>query len=153
MIPNIIIDGQPVKCKKNEFGSFEVDYQTDKEEVELDISRELELKAKLWWLYALISFFVSLFGIFEPFYDRKCITLDCLYKIKLKDINEIKVKFNTLSSQGRAVEIETENQYEELKNEYHVDKIAKRRWIALLVIKIIIWIGLGILVGYFISKI
>ncbi len=119
----------------------------------MDISRELELKAKLWWLYALISFFVSLFGIFEPFYDRKCITLDCLYKIKLKDINEIKVKFNTLSSQGRAVEIETENQYEELKNEYHVDKIAKRRWIALLVIKIVIWIGLGILVGYFISKI
>ena len=72
VIPNIYVDGQVIKCKKNDFGSYEAALQTEKDEIQISFSRELELKGRLWWLYALISFIVSVFGIFEPPYDRKC---------------------------------------------------------------------------------
>ncbi len=151
-VPNIYVDNKYVKCKINEFGSYEANIQTEKDEIEIAFTRELELKSKLWWLYALISFIVSIFGIFEPPYDRKCISIDCLFKIKLKEENNIKIKFNTMTTTGRAVEIETENNFEEIKNEYNIDKIAKRRWIILLVVKLVCWIALAILIGYEISR-
>lgn len=152
LIPNIFIDDQYVKCKKNEFGSYETDFQTEKDEIKIAFSRELELKSKLWWLYALISFIVSVFGIFNPPYDRKCISMDCSFIVKLKDVNNINIKFNSLSSSGRAVEVETETSFEEIKNEYTVDKIAKRRWIILFIARILAWIGIAILLGWLIAN-
>lgn len=152
LIPNIFIDDQYVKCKKNEFGSYETDFQTEKDEIKIAFSRELELKSKLWWLYAILSFILSVFGIFNPPYDRKCISMDCSFIIKLKDVNNINIKFNSLSSSGRAVEVETETSFEEIKNEYTVDKIAKRRWIILLIARILAWIGIAILLGWLIAN-
>lgn len=152
VIPNIFIDDQYVKCKKNEFGSYVTDFQTEKDEIKIAFSRELELKSKLWWLYAILSFIVSVFGIFNPPYDRKCISMDCSFIVKLKDVNNINIKFNSLSSSGRAVEVETETSFEEIKNEYTVDKIAKRRWIILLIARILAWIGIAILLGWLIAN-
>ena len=152
LIPNIFIDDQYVKCKKNEFGSYETDFQTEKDEIKIAFSRELELKSKLWWLYAILSFIVSVFGIFNPPYDRKCISMDCSFIVKLKDVNNINIKFNSLSSSGRAVEVATETSFEEIKNEYTVDKIAKRRWIILLIARILAWIGIAILLGWLIAN-
>ena len=152
LIPNIFIDDQYVKCKKNEFGSYETDFQTEKDEIKIAFSRELELKSKLWWLYAILSFIVSVFGIFNPPYDRKCISMDCSFIVKLKDVNNINIKFNSLSSSGRAVEVETETSFEEIKNEYTVDKIAKIRWIILLIARILAWIGIAILLGWLIAN-
>ncbi len=152
LIPNIFIDDQYVKCKKNEFGSYETDFQTEKDEIKIAFSRELELKSKLWWLYAILSFIVSVFGIFNPPYDRKCISMDCSFIVKLKDVNNINIKFNSLSSSGKAVEVETETSFEEIKNEYTVDKIAKRRWIILLIARILAWIGIAILLGWLIAN-
>ena len=152
LIPNIFIDDQYIKCKKNEFGSYETDFQTEKDEIKIAFSRELELKSKLWWLYAILSFIVSVFGIFNPPYDRKCISMDCSFIVKLKDVNNINIKFNSLSSSGKAVEVETETSFEEIKNEYTVDKIAKRRWIILLIARILAWIGIAILLGWLIAN-
>ena len=152
LIPNIFIDDKYIKCKKNEFGSYETDFQTEKDEIKIAFSRELELKSKLWWLYAILSFIVSVFGIFNPPYDRKCISMDCSFIVKLKDVNNINIKFNSLSSSGRAVEVETETSFEEIKNEYTVDKIAKRRWIILLIARILAWIGIAILLGWLIAN-
>ena len=152
IIPNIFVDGKNVKCKKNQFGSYEAQVQTENDEIELAFSRQLELKGKLWWLYALLSFIISVFGLFEPLYDRRCISTDCLFKIKLNGDEEIKVKFNTFSSSGKAVELETKNDVEEIKNSYEVDKVAKKRWIALLVVKVVVWVALAVVAGYFISK-
>ncbi len=152
LIPNISIDDQYVKCKKNDFGSYEATVETEKEEIKLAFTRDLELKAKLWWLYAIISFIVSIFGILDPPYDRKCISMNCLFNIKLNQENNITIRFNTLTSNGKAVELETENSFEEINNEYKIDKTAKKRWIALLVIKIVCWIGMAIFAGWLIAN-
>ena len=154
VIPNIYVDGQVIKCKKNDFGSYEVALQTEKDEIQISFSRELELKGRLWWLYALISFIVSVFGIFEPPYDRKCITMNCAFSVKLgdADANLIMVRFNTMTKKGRAVEIDTQNEYEEISNAYEVDKTAKRRWAVHIVFKLIAWVAIAVIAGYLISK-
>ena len=150
--PVIKVDGQIIKAKKNEFNSYEADYNTDNDNVEISIERNLELNAKLWWLYVIISFIISIFGLFEPPYDKKCIVIDCKFNVKLNDTNEIKLKFNTMNSQGKAVEIETQNQVDEIKNEYYVDKKAKTKRNIITLIKILIWIVLIIGIIFFISE-
>ena len=147
--PIVKIDDSVIKGKKNEFGSYEASYETKKDEVEISISRNLELNSKLWWLYSLISFIVSIFGIFEPPYDRKNIVVDCKFVVKLNDINEIKIKFNSMAKQGKAVEIETQNEFNEIKNEYYVDKKAKTKWRILIILKLIIWVAIIIVGVYF----
>ena len=147
--PIVKIDDSVIKGKKNEFGSYEASYETEKDEVEISISRNLELNSKLWWLYSLISFIVSIFGIFEPPYDRKNIVVDCKFVVKLNDINEIKIKFNSMAKQGKAVEIETQNEFNEIKNEYYVDKKAKTKWRILIRLKLIIWVAIIIVGAYF----
>ncbi len=151
-IPSVQVDGQYIFFKKNEFGSYEAQIQTEKEEIEFILSRDLELKGKFWLLYAILSFIISIFGIFEPLYDRKCISLHCHFKMKLNQTNEIKIKFNSLQPSKKAVEIETQNECIEQTNEYQVDKLAKKRWIILLLIKLIVWLIIAILLGFFISK-
>ena len=99
--PIVKIDDNVINLKKNSFGSFDATYETDKNEIEITIFRNLELKSRLWWLYALFSFIISIFGIFEPFYDKKNIDVDCKFVVKLKESNEIKINFNTLSNQGK----------------------------------------------------
>ena len=150
--PVIKVDGQIIKAKKNEFNSYEADYNTDNDNVEISIERNLELNAKLWWLYVIISFIISIFVLFEPPYDKKCIVIDCKFNVKLNDTNEIKLKFNTMNSQGKAVEIETQNQVDEIKNEYYVDKKAKTKRNIITLIKILIWIVLIIGIIFFISE-
>ena len=152
IIPKIVVDERAVNLKKNEFGSYETTVKTEKQEVDIFLYRELELKSKLWWLYAIISFIVSIFGIFELPYDRKCIIIDCHFKVSLNEANEIKFKLNSLSPQGKAVNIETNCDYSEITNELKIDKNAKLRCRILLIIKIIVWIGIAITFGYLISK-
>ena len=72
--------------------------------------------------------------------------------MKLNQTNEIKIKFNSLQPSKKAVEIETQNECIEQTNEYQVDKLAKKRWIILLLIKLIVWLIIAILLGFFISK-
>lgn len=152
MIPNFKIDNEIIKFNKNEFDSYETTYETDKEEIELTVSRNLELASKFWWLYAFISFIVSVFGIFEPPYDKRNIVIDCKFKIKLNEFNEIKLTFNSLATNGKAVEINTLSEYSEIKNEFYVDKKLKIRWILLLVSKILIWIALIIVIVFLVKN-
>lgn len=150
--PIVMIDGQRVNYKKNEFEGYDLNYQTEKEEIEVEIYRYLELKGKLWWLYALISFIVSVFGIFEPPYDKKCIVIDCKYTFKLQEQNDIKIRFQTLKSEGKCVEVETNLEMQELKNSYYVDKDLKKRWAIILAFKIVCWVLILVLVIILISK-
>ena len=150
--PVVKINGEDTPLIKNQFGGYEVNYQTEDEEIEVEISRRFELKAKLWWLFMIISYIVSILGIFEPIYDKKSIDIIGKYKFKLNENNEIKFRFNPLAKQGKAIELESQCKLLELENRYQVDKKVKTRKTVYLIIKILVWIAVAVLVGYFISR-
>lgn len=146
-----LVDGQMIKLKKNQFGAYEGEFETEKENVAVEVFRSLELLGKLWWLYSLITFIVSVLGIFEPWYDRKCIALECKYVVSLKETSEIKINLKPLSKEGKAVDVESDSEVMEVNNVFYIDKKAKLRWRLMLAFKIIIWIVAIILAIYFIA--
>lgn len=137
MRPIVCIDGEVIALKKNQFESLETDIQTDEEEFTLAITRDHELGRSFWWLYGILIFLLSFFGVFNPPYDRRCILFSVGYKIVADRSSGIGVIFHSLEKNGRVVELETDNNFEEIKNEYHVDKTLKLRWTALLILRVL----------------
>ncbi len=150
--PLLSVDGQYQKLKKNSYGSYQTNYSTEKDEIVVSVYRELELKSKLWWLYSFISFVISIFGIFEPWYDKKCISIKAQFKFKLNETNDIKLRYNPLKQQGRVLEIETQNEFEEIENEYFVDKQAKTRKRINTLFKVVVWIAIIIALIVYLRK-
>lgn len=46
--PIVKINGEDTPLTKNQFGGYELNYQTEDEEIEVEVSRRFELKAKLF---------------------------------------------------------------------------------------------------------
>ena len=140
--PVIFVDGKQLKVKKNQFGSLQATYTTDKDTIELSICKYLELSGKFWFLFAILFFIISIFGILNPFYDRKCIVIDSQHIIKLKEKNDVNIIFKNMVDQGQAVEIKTENEVEEIKNIYYVDKKVKKWWLILIITEVCVWVAI-----------
>ena len=68
--------------------------------------------------------------------------IDSQHIIKLKEKNDVNIIFKNMVDQGQAVEIKTENEVEEIKNIYYVDKKVKKRWIILIVTQVCVWVAL-----------
>lgn len=149
--PFCLVDGKQVKLVEDKFGGFDATVETENSQVEVEVSRVLEHSGKLWWLYSILSFIVSLFGIFEPRYDKKCVAINCKLKVNLNETCELKLKFNPFSS-SKACEIETQCEYIEISNEYYVDKTAKRRWRLSVVFKVIAWVAIIVAAVVLIAK-
>lgn len=150
--PYMMIDGQSVKYKKNQFGSYEINYQTEKEVVEMHIYKYLELQSKFWFLYALFTFIISLFGILEPLYDKRCIVVDCKFSLKLKEQNQMKLQFNNMIGDGKAVEVESDFEVTEIANKYYIDEKVKKRWKFLIAFKVLFWVALIIVTIVLLTK-
>lgn len=150
--PNVIIDNNPVKLKKNKYGSLDGNYQTENSEIELKVCRYLELSGKLWLLMSMVFFIISIFGIFNPPYDRKCIQIDYLCKIKLKETNDIKIKINTQNAGDKAIEVESDCEIEEITNSFQIDKVAKKRLVIVRIIEVALWVALVGVVIFLLAK-
>ncbi len=150
--PNVIIDNNPVKLKKNKYGSLDGNYQTENGEIELKVCRYLELSGKLWLLMSMVFFIISIFGIFNPPYDRKCIQIDYLCKIKLKETNDIKIKINTQNAGDKAIEVESDCEIEEITNAFQIDKVAKKRLVIVRIIEVALWVALVGVIIFLLAK-
>ena len=150
--PNVIIDNRPVKLKKNKYGSLDGNYQTENSEIELKVCRYLELSGKLWLLMSMVFFIISIFGIFNPPYDRKCIQIDYLCKIKLKETNDIKIKINTQNAGDKAIEVESDCEIEEITNTFQIDKVAKKRLVIVRIIEVAFWVALVGVIIFLLAK-
>ncbi|MBQ8844773.1 MAG: hypothetical protein IJ008_02010 [Clostridia bacterium] len=141
--PTICVDGKAVKFKKNKFGSIETKVATEKNSVEITIYKHLEIKSKLYILWYILYFFISIFGIFDVREDKKCIVYDCKFKVELNGTTSVDLTFNT-SKDEAALAVESEANVEEIKNVTYVDQEAKKRMKIILGIKIALWVALGI---------
>ena len=113
---SISIDGTPLKFKKNKFGSIEATHKTDKTKVELSVVKYLEINSKLWWLWQIIYFFLSVFGLFDVFKDKKCLVIEAKFNINLKEQTEIMLQLNRQRNDNKALSVKTTAEFEEIKN-------------------------------------
>ncbi|MGM9971746.1 MAG: hypothetical protein ACI35W_05000 [Anaeroplasmataceae bacterium] len=138
--PCIMINNEIVKYKKNEYNSYEINYQTGSDRVELYICNYLELQNKWWLITYLIFFIISIFGLFLPGYDKRCRCVSSKCILYLKEDSNMKISFNSFNENGNALVFDSDFQYEELSNIYYINKRIKRRTKLLSVLKVLIWI-------------
>lgn len=142
MNPLCAIDGNQIVLKKNKYGINEGTFQTDKSEVQIAIYRYLELSSKFWWLVSIVFFLISIFGICNPPYDRKCIQIEYVANIKLNENTEYKFVVSSRQAGERAITCEGNGEIEEIENKVVIDKRVKRRLSIVRLFTFIAWIGL-----------
>ena len=101
---------------------------------------------------SMVFFIISIFGIFNPPYDRKCIQIDYLCKIKLKETNDIKIKINTQNAGDKAIEVESDCEIEEITNSFQIDKVAKKRLVIVRIIEVALWVALVGVIIFLLAK-
>ncbi|MGM9970319.1 MAG: hypothetical protein ACI35S_07995 [Anaeroplasma sp.] len=145
----IMINEEEVKFNKRK-DYYEIEYETEKEYIDLSIQRYLEINGKHWLIMAIIFFIISIFGIFCPSYDKKCLRIDFKYKIYLKEQNSIDIIFDKMIK--NKIIIETNLETNELSNEIYIDFKAKKRLRILFVLRIMFWLLFIVLSILFIIK-
>lgn len=150
--PILAIDGKTLKTKKNKHGNIQYSFDTEKDEIELSVFRYLELNGRLWWLMAILFFVISIFGILNPPYEKKCIQIDYKVKLKLKENNDITIKLNASSNDGKVGRIETVCDCEEISNNFDIDKVAQKRKKIIKICEVIAWIALIVTIVALICK-
>lgn len=137
--PLICVDGNQIKFKKNEFHTLEAQYSTNNSEVDLTISKFLEINAKNWLFMYLLFFFISIFGIFDAKYDSNCIVIDCHYKLKLNGNNHANIIIDMQQSDEDVIKIEYDDHFDVINYNYYFDANAKSRLKKMKLIKLGIW--------------
>ena len=148
--PYLVIDGKNIPYETNTTGSYDAVYTTDKDSANILVYKYLEIRGKLWWLMSLLFFFVSVFGIFDSRYDKKCIVAHLEYNVRLQGENHMQLAFYPPHDKLRAADAAGDfPAFEEKQNIFYIDKIAKKRQRIMLAVKLLIWVALiatGILV-------
>ncbi len=148
----IQIDGkvENLKKQKGKRGKQIVEIETDKDAVNLSIKRIVPIGAKKWFWWQVLFYFVSVFGILDRNYNKKCYVIDYASTITLQEDINIKVLIHNSLKVEKVVELKTEATVEEHVNQIKVDKIAKKRLKGYTAVKIISWILLALGLGFLI---
>ena len=151
--PSILIDGKPVKVKKNAFGNIEYGCQTEKDSVNVVIKRYLELGSRHWLWMGIVFLIISVFGIFDTRYSKATQTISFEVDIPLSDdVTNFEGKISS-KNEGAAVEYKCGSEVVEISNQIEDNpKIKKRRKILLALRIVMIIAFVATLSGVLISK-
>ncbi len=120
------IDGAPVKLNKDKFGNLICKYQTEKEEVKLQVTRLLDVGGPLWFVTQLFFFIITLFGLFGLHHKEKCIVIDYEAEVTLKEKSQLTLQLKDPNDKQKTLEVQTELAATEKSNEVYVDTKAKK---------------------------
>ena len=141
-----LIDGDRVFFNKNEFNNNVFKLETTKENVEIEVFNYLELESNSSFLPHVLFFFVSIFGLFNPKYDKDCIKTSLKFTIDLKENTIVKIANVLNSNDPNAFNINTDSNVLIKENKKEIDKTAKRRYLILKFLKIVSWVSIIILI-------
>ena len=137
----VVANGTEVKFKKKDGGLYEGTVPVEESACTLEIFSYSEYGGKLWWLYSLLFFIVSCFGIFDvPYGDGTRIR----YKttLTLSANSEVNIRFNPSIVGKKAVELTTSANSEEESNEYYEDEQIKKRRKIMKIVKALTWVAI-----------
>lgn len=134
----ISIDGEPIDPvykKGSKSGSAVI--ETEKQEVTLSYSQVSRFDSKFWWLFEMMFFIVSIFGIFDLRFPKIEYIIKCKIKLKLNENTNVKVR-HCLSKKGSPVlAVESDAEVTEEENVYEINEQVKRKKKILTISKII----------------
>ncbi len=138
----ISIDDKPAKFKRNEFGNVVCKYQTENDKVNIKVYRMLDVGGIGWFITQLFFFIISIFGLLDIHRKEKCMIVDFESNVELKEQSKITLRLNTPQENGKAIDIETDLNAQEVSNKYYLDTQAMKTLKVLRLTKIILAIAI-----------
>lgn len=138
----LFIDGKPINLEGKRGINQTASYQTENGIIEITVKKLSEMSDKLWFFWGILFFLISFLGIFNPRYDRRCVTVEYTQKFQLYPQNNIHLEFNRVIAGKPAVNVRFSClAYRETANVYGVDKQAKKRFRILSAVEALIWLA------------
>ena len=140
----VAADGQMLKFGKNGECAFE----TEKSAVTVSVFNVLEAASPSYYLWSILYFFVSIFGIFDSYRDFKCRRLEAEFIVRLSGENKITIRNRAFKKKGEseAVSVEYDGGCETVKNSQFIDKAARRRTLIMTAVRVALFIGIALLI-------
>ncbi len=134
VIDNKLLSG---KIKK---GKTYYEYETEKDEVTLNIFSVHEFTGKFWWLFAFIYYVISVFGLFNPKYETKGKVFNYKANVTLTENTEIILAYPISKVGQKALVFKNAEYLDNESNVYYVDEKIKKRIKGFIPVKIITFI-------------
>lgn len=140
---HVSVDGQIVKFDKKGECAFE----TEKQAVTVRVFNVLEAASPSYYLWSLLYFFVSFFGIFDSYRDFKCRRIEAEFIVRLSGETRVTMRNRAFNKKGEseAVSIECDGGCEVVKNAQFVDKAARRRTLVMTAVRMLLFVGAVVL--------
>ena len=150
LTPTVYVDGEPVEVKPlgKEHHNSEVTITTEKDTVEITLTKHYMLEGKYWFWMNMLFFFISIFGIFDVGDGTKLRSYTYRAVLHLNGANNVEVSINKFKDGQRALEVTGNCEIEEIENVFFVRKDLRKRHRLLRWIKALIWLGIiGTVIG------
>jgi len=125
-LTTLTINGKCAKIK-NKKGVRTCIVETKESTAEIVFFKSHNYIGKLWWLWSILCFFVSLFGILDIPQEKRCLTVDCRFKINLESETNVTLNVQRFEDGGKFLEIESSTGFEEISNIQCFDKVGQKR--------------------------
>jgi len=135
----IYFDNKLLKPQKK-YGHDIYNYKTNKDMVEIKIYKINEVSFKHYILFHIIFFLISVLGLFNKRYDKRCIEIKYAANIKLIESSTVVAKYIIDTNNPDAIELETDVCYEVIENTKQISVEAKKRLKRLRLISILIYL-------------
>lgn len=150
----ISVDGEPVKLGRLKGGGRGCAYLTDRSEVELTVTKVSEVSGRFWFLWNMLFFIISCFGIFCGRYDKSGICINYRLRLRLNGQDNVQLQFNRFAEGAPAISGSGTCAAEETENVYYTDYQAKKRFKLLTLTKVLLWLVLvAVIIAVVIKKI
>ncbi|MDE7087632.1 MAG: hypothetical protein K2O67_05520 [Clostridia bacterium] len=148
----VYADGKQIELEKNATGGLIGQYCTEKDTAEIIVSKVPEVACRFWFLWAMLFFIISCFGIFNSRYEKKGHTVQYRASVKLNTITNMRLEFNLLAEGQRAVSCGSDGEVEEYENIFYTDLKAKKRFKLLTLAEVFLWLALIAILAVVIVK-
>ncbi len=123
---HVTVDGKFVKLKKvNQ--KYVCHMTTNQPQAEVVIYQSHPYTGKHWLLWNLFYFIVSLFGLFDVRYNKRCLVQDACLKIDVSQDANVVIRRENFVDGGAFVRTEITAQVETICNQQYYDKVGKKR--------------------------
>ena len=138
-LTEIYIDGVLMSPKKQKSTKkYGFSYTTDKRYCEIEVRSYSRFQTRLWLLWELLFFVVSVFGIFDVRYGKFTYNTYCKMQVDVANDTDILLRVMDPRNNGVVARIETDAKVNILDNEYIIDRVAKKKQKVLNVFKVLL---------------
>ena len=140
-LSNFYVNGKKMTLVDRPDGMRSAFAQVDGDRADCVIYKTHEYGGKLWWLFNILYYIISVFGIFDIKQDKSCSVVDCRFRLNLtQDTTKAYISICDVKEDKFAI-IDTIAEIEEFSNKKYIDYIGVKRRNILKWIKIAIFLG------------